>query len=175
MDLLNLLESAGGKQSLESIAGKLGIDSSKTNDLVGALAPALMGGLQKQTQSSDGLSSLENALQKGNHQQYLKKPDLMSSLDTLKDGNNILGHLFGSKDVSRNVASQAAASTGIDASIVKQALPLIASLAMGALSKDTKQGQQGESSLGDLLGGLMGGADGKVDVDDVLNMAKKFF
>ena len=175
MDLMDLLQSAGGKQSLESIAGKLGIDSSRTGDLVSALAPALMGSLQKQAGTSDGLSSLQNALKKGNHQQYLKNPDLMSSMDTLKDGNNILGHLFGSKDVSRNVAAQAAASTGIDASLVKQALPLIASLAMGALSKDTDQGKQGESSISNLLGGLMGGADGKLDVDDVLNMARKFF
>lgn len=175
MNLLDLLEKAGGKQSLDSVAGKLGIDSSSTSDLVSALAPALMGGLQKQTRTSGGLSNLQNALKKGSHQQYLDNPDLMCSKDTLKDGNNILGHLLGSKDVSRNVAAQASASTGIDTSIVKQALPLIASLAMGALSKDTNHGQKDASSIGSLLGGLMGGADNKVDVDDVLNMAKKFF
>lgn len=175
MNLMDLLDSAGGKQSLQRIAGQLGIDSARTGDLVSALAPALMGGLQKQTQTSDGFSSLKNALQKGNHQQYVNKPELMSSPETLEDGNNILGHLFGSKDVSRSVATQAAASTGIDTSTIKKALPLLASLAMGALSKDTNQGQKDESSIGNLLGGLMGGNDGKVDVDDMLSMAKKFF
>lgn len=175
MNLMDLLDGAGGKQSLNSLAGSLGLDSSKTGSLVDALAPALMGALKKQTGSSDGLSSFKNALQNGQHQEVLKNPDLMSSVETLNDGNNILGHLLGSKDVSRNVAAQAAASTGIDASLVKKALPLIASLAMGALSKDTNAGNNLDDSLGDMLGGLMGGSDGDFGVDDVLNLAKKFF
>jgi len=175
MNLLDLVNSSGGQKSLESLAGSLGLDSSKTSDLVGALAPSLMGALKNQTKSADGLSSFKNALQKGNHQEYLKNPDLMSSAETLTDGNNILGHLLGSKDVSRNVAAQAAASTGIDASLVKKALPMLATLAMGALSKDTNAGQNIGSSMGDMLGGLMGGSDGDIGVDDVLNLAKKFF
>jgi hypothetical protein len=92
----------------------------------------------------------------------------------VNDGNNILGHLLGSKDASRNVAAQAADVTGIDASIIKKALPMIAGLAMGALSKNSNAGQSPGDSVGDLLGGLLGGDDG-LDVDDVMNMAKKFF
>lgn len=174
MNLLDLLDSTGGNQSLKSLAGTLGLDDSKIGNLVGALAPTLMGAMQKQTQSADGLSSLKNALQKGQHQEYLKNPELMSSAATVQDGNNILGHLLGSKDVSRNVAAQAAESTGIDSSLVKKALPLIASLAMGALSKDTNSGTKVDSSIGDMLGGLMGGKGG-IDVDDMLGLAKKFF
>jgi hypothetical protein len=41
----------------------------------------------------------------GKHEQYIVNPDIMSSMETLTDGNNILGHLFGSKDTSRNVAA----------------------------------------------------------------------
>jgi len=118
MNLLDLLDSAGGTQSLGSLAGNLGLDTSKTNDLLGALTPALMGAMQKQTSSEGGLSSLINALQKGNHQQYLNNPDSLSAPETVADGNKILGHLLGSKDVSRNVAAQAAQSTGIDASLM---------------------------------------------------------
>ena len=175
MNLLDLLDKAGGKKSLDSLAGNLGLDSSKAGSLVGALAPVLMGAVQKQTRSPDGLSSFKNALGSGRHQEYINNPDLMSSVETLKDGNNILGHLLGSKDVSRNVAAQAAESTGIDVSLVKKALPMIAGLAMGAISKDTNAGSKIDSSIGDMLGGLMGGEKGGVDVDDVLNLAKKFF
>ena len=174
MNLLDLLDSVGGKQSLSSLAGSLGLDASKTNDLVGALAPVLMGGLQKQTNSTDGLTNFKSALQKGKHQEYLKNPDLMSSADATADGNNILGHILGSKDVSRNVAAQAAETTGIDSSLVKQALPLIAGLVMGAVSKESNAGSSLGDSVGDMFGSLMGGGDG-IDVDDVLNLAKKFF
>ena len=175
MNLLDLLDSVGGQQSLGSLAKNLGLDSAKTNDLVGALAPALMGGLKKQTSSDDGLASLKNALQKGGHQQYLNNPNSMSAPESVQDGNNILGHIFGSKDVSRNVAAQASESTGISADLIKKALPLIAGLAMGAMSKKSDAGQSlsSSSSAGDLFGSLMGG-DG-LDMDDVLNLAKKFF
>lgn len=173
MNLNDLLNSVGGQQSLGNLAGNLGLDSSKTNDLIGALAPALMGALQKQTKSQEGLDGLKNALQKGNHQEYLNNPESMSSAATALDGNNILGHIFGSKDVSRNVAAQAADSTGIDSSLIKKALPFIASLAMGAMSKNSNSGQTLDNSASDLFGSLMGG-DG-IDMDDVLNLAKKFF
>jgi hypothetical protein len=175
MNLLDLLDSVGGQESLGKLASNLGLDASKTNDLVGALAPALMGAMKKQTGSQDGLAGLKNALQSGKHQAYLNNPESMSSPETVQDGNNILGHILGSKNVSRNVAAQAAQSTGIDASLIKQALPLIASLAMGAMSKsgNAAQSLDNPDSAGDLFGSLMGG-DG-IDMDDVLNLAKKFF
>lgn len=173
MNLLDLLDSVGGQKSLGSLASNLGLDAAKTNGLVSALAPALMGALQKQTSSQDGLSGLKNALQSGKHQAYVNNPDSMSSPETVQDGNNILGHILGSKDVSRNVAAQAAVSTGIDVSLIKKALPLIASLAMGAMSKSSDAGKSLDNSASDLFGGLMGG-DG-IDMDDVLNLAKKFF
>ena len=95
--------------------------------------------------------------------------------ETVQDGNNILGPILGSKDVSRNLAAQASKSTGINSSPIKKALPLIASLAMGAMSKSSNAGQSldNSSSAGDLFGSLMGGYG--VDMDDVLNLAKKFF
>ena len=173
MNLLDLLDSVGGQKSLGSLASSLGLDASKTNSLVGALAPALMGALKKETSSQAGLDGFKNALQSGRHQEYLSNPNSMTSPQTVQDGNNILGHILGSKDVSRNVAAQAAESTGIDSSLIKKALPLIASLAMGALSKSSNAGQSLDNSTSDMLGGLMGG-DG-FGLDDVLSLAKKFF
>ena len=93
-------------------------------------------------------------------------------METLTDGNNILGHLFGSKDTSRNVAAQAAESTGIDVSLIKKALSLLAGLAMGAVSKSSEGGKKLDDSAGDLFGNLMGGGFG---IDDALDLAKKFF
>ena len=88
------------------------------------------------------------------------------------DGNKILGHLLGSKDTSRNVAAQAADSTGIDVGLIKKAQPLIAGLAMGAMSKNSDARNASADSIGGLLGGLIGDDFG---VDDALNLAKKFF
>ena len=178
MDLLDLLSDTGGTKSLGNIAGQLGIGQSQTKDLVGALAPSLMRSLQKQTESGDSLAGLKNALAKGNHQRYIDEPELMMSDESRADGNKILGHLFGSKDVSRNVAAQASKSTGIDSGLIKKALPLVAGLVMGAVSKKSNGGRDVDATSGGLLGGLMGsmlgGGDGDVGIDDVLGMVKKF-
>ena len=55
----------------------------------------------------------------------------------MAEGNGILGHLFGSKDLSRAVASQAAQATGIGQQVLQQMLPVIASMIMGGLFKQS--------------------------------------
>jgi hypothetical protein len=173
MNLLDLLAKSGGQASLGQLGSQLGIGSSDMGGLVGALAPALMRSFQQQTKSDSGLGALQSALSKGNHQRYLDAPDLMATEEARTEGNSILGHLFGSKDVSRNVAAQAAENTGIDASLIKKALPLIASLAMGAMSKSSNSGRSLERSAFDNSGDLASG--GGFGLDDVLSLAKKFF
>jgi len=173
MNLLDLLDLSGGQQGLGGLASGLGLSSSKTNELIGALSPALIQSFKKQATSEGDLAGLQKALQSGKHQQYLENENLMSAASSVVDGNNILGHLFGSKSVSRNVASQAAESTGIDVGLIKKALPLIAGLAMGAMSKTANKSQSLETSLPGLLSSLSGG-DG-FGLDDVVGIAKKLF
>ncbi len=180
MNLMDLLKTTGGTDSVGELARSVGLGSSDTSKLVEALAPALMRGMQKNTADDSGLAGLRGALQTGGHDRYIDRPELLASDETRRDGNNILGHIFGSKDVSRNVAAAASRETGIDAGMIKKALPLIAALAMGAMSKKTSAGRDigpslsrgGLGPLGDLfdLGGRSGGA-----LDDILGMARKFF
>lgn len=178
MNLMDLLKSSGGGDSVGKLADAVGLGSGDTSKLVDALAPALMGGLKKNTGDDSGLAGLRRALETGGHDRYLDDPGLMGSADTRVDGNRILGHIFGSKDVSRNVAAAAAGETGIDAGVIKKALPLLATLAMGALNKKSSAGQDigasaksgGLGPLGDLLD-----IGGKSGLDDILGMAKKLF
>ena len=136
MNLLDLLKATGGGESVGQVAKSVGLGSSDTSKLVEALAPALMRGLQKNTTSDDGLAGLRRALESGGHDRYLDDPSLIRSDDTRRDGNKILGHIFGSKDVSRNVAAAASQETGIDSGLIKKALPLLASR-MGSTSSMT--------------------------------------
>ena len=180
MNLTDLLTAAGGGDSVGKLAGKLGLGSRDTSKLVESLGPALMRGLQKNTASDDGVAGLRRALETGGHERYIENPELMQADATRNDGNKILGHIFGSKDVSRNVAAAAAGETGIDPGMIKKALPLLATLAMGAMSKKSSAGRDlgtsasggGLGSLGDLIGGLAGSKSG---LDDILGMARKFF
>ena len=119
------------------------------------------------------------ALAAGTHQRYLDDPSTITDAATVQDGNGILGHILGSKDVSRQVAVQASARTGIGTDVLKKMLPLVAALAMGALSKQTASAGQGGTAaaepgvLGMLAPLLDSNKDGSV-ADDVIGMMGKF-
>ncbi len=68
-------------------------------------------------------------------------------------GNQILGQLFGSKDGSRAIAASAAAQSGLQPSLLKKMLPILAMIAAGYVMKQASQGQGG---LGEALGGILG-------------------
>jgi hypothetical protein len=175
MNPLEMILGAAGGGVLNQVAGQFGLNQNQAQSAIGALLPALMGGMQKNVQQEGGLEALLGALGGGNHGQYLDDPATLASQNTTMDGNSILGHLLGSKDVSRAVAAQASQQTGLDTSILKQMLPVVASLAMGAMSKQNAQHNlsgvmqnQGQSGvMGMLTGFLDQNNDGNV-LDDVL-------
>lgn len=173
--LMDTILGAGGGGVLQKVAGQFGLDESQAASAIQALLPALTGGVQRNVAQEGGLESLMGALTGGGHQQYLDDPSTLEDESTRDDGNSILGHLLGSKDVSRQVAAQASAETGLGTDVLKQMLPIVASLAMGALAKQSQGNnlagmmQSGESSgvMGMLGSFLDQNHDGSM-VDDVL-------
>ena len=160
MNLTDILAQAGG---IESMAKELGIPPAMAKQGADALLPAILGGFKKQAQSggaggADGLSGLGGLLgQLGGG--GLLDSVLAPQPTPVNQGNDVLGQIFGSKDVSRTVAGQAAAQTGIDTGILKRMLPMLAMMAAGYMAK---QGGQGGASggLGGMLGNVLGGAMG---------------
>ena len=147
MDLLRtILESQGGN-NVNQIANQFGLDSNQANSALAQLIPMLAGGVKKNVKKG-GLDSLISALNSGNHSQYIDNPSQLESTAAVSDGDAILGHLLGSKEVSREVAGHASQNTGIDSSILKKMLPIVATMVMGGMSK--------QSGSGGILGSLLG-------------------
>ncbi len=182
MDLLNLVLTASGGGPLRELAQNFGLSEQQATSAVSALVPALGKGLARNTATPDGLQSLVAALSSNQHQRYLEQPELLGQQETVEDGNGILGHILGSKEVSRNVASQASAQTGLSTDLLKQMLPLVAALAMGALSRQNASPGVQNPPGGESGGGLMGilsqfldsDRDGSV-IDDIMGLGSRFF
>lgn len=187
---MNIQDLLSNPQVIAELARSAGVDQSAARTGLEALLPAVTQGLARNSRDASGLESLAKALGSGAHDRYLDQPEALADPSARIDGNAILGHIFGSKDVSRNVAGRAAQSTGLDSTVLKQLLPVVASLAMGALSKRSARGAElqsgatasgGSDLLGSLLGGLMGASAGGRSpendsaLDDVLDLAKRFF
>jgi hypothetical protein len=156
MDINDILGQMGG---LQSMAQELGVSESQVKSGAAALLPAILGGFKKQTQAQptglDGLGGLLSQLGGGGLLDNVLSPQPTD----VSRGNDVLGQIFGSKDVSRTVAQDAAAKSGLNPSILKKMLPMLAMLVAGYMAKQHGAGGGG-GVLGGLLGGLLGGGGG---------------
>jgi hypothetical protein len=166
---------AGGGDAVRRLARQNGLDETQVSSAISNLLPALGQGLARNAGNTGGLESLLSALSAGGHQRYIDRPETLEDENTIQDGNGILGHILGSKDVSRQVARNAASRTGIGEDVLKKMLPMVAAMAMGALSKQRAGAGAGGLGSAGGGGGLMGMLSGFLDsnqdgsiVDDVL-------
>ncbi len=157
MNIAEVLSQLGGTQS---ISRELGVTESQASAGVAALLPAILGGFSKQA-GGKGIDGLSGVLASLGGSGLLD--DVVGAQPTSVDkGNNVLGQIFGSKDVSRAVAQDASTKTGIDPAVLKKMLPIVAMLAAGYMAKQKSSGggQAAQSAGGGLLGGLLGGLMG---------------
>ena len=180
MNILDAILNAQDGAAVPQLGRQFGLEPEQTQSALAALVPALAAGLQRNMMGG-GLEGLATALSTGGHERYVNDPGSLTDAATTADGNGILGHIFGTKDVSRQVAQRAADQTGIDATILKRMLPLVAALAMGGLSRQTTAAGAGSgapggpASLMAMLSPLLDqNRDGSI-ADDVIGMAGRFF
>ncbi len=159
MQITDILRQTGG---LQSMARELGISESQAASGAAALAPAILGGFKKQTQTqAGGLEGLGGLLSRLGGGGLLDEVVAPKPTDVSR-GDEVLGQIFGSKDVSRAVAQNASSQSGLDPSVLKKMLPMLAMLVTGYLAKQRSAGagatrpSSGEG-LGSILGGLLGG------------------
>jgi hypothetical protein len=153
LSLFDMLSQAQDGRGLELLARQFNLSQQQAQRAVEALLPAFSQGLKRNTSDPYGLGGFLGALASGTHAKYFDDAAKAFSPQGVEEGNGILGHLFGSKELSRAVAAQAAEATGIGQKVLQQMLPVIASMVMGGLFKQTTGKMQGAQA-----GGL-GGAD----------------
>lgn len=154
MNIMDILQQSGG---IGTMAKELGINESVAQAGAAALLPAVLGGFKKTTQAQptglEGLGGLLGQLGGGG----LLDSVLGSQPTPVDQGNQVLGQIFGSKEVSRTVAAGAEQQTGISSDLLKKMLPIVAMMAAGYMAKQGGESSGGGGGLGGLLGGLLGG------------------
>lgn len=139
---------------LSSIGRQYGLDPAQTEAAVAALAPVIAAGFKSKSSSGDGLGSIFAALQQDEERGQIASPT--------DAGNVVLSQIFGSKDVSRGVAQQLSANSGISSAILKQLLPVIAAYFVSQMmsGKGAAAATGSGGGLGDILGQVLGGGQG---------------
>lgn len=176
----------------QQVADQLGVDSNQANGAIAAALPMLIGALGHNAQGG-GADALFGAL--GNHQQSLSGGGLGDLLGSVLggmgqqqpsgspiNGAGILGHIFGGQQ--QQAAQQLGQNTGLDSGRMQMLMQILAPIVMAYLARKVSSpsvdsSPQGVSQVlsheqssagGGLLGSILGGADGKVDIGDIFRM-----
>lgn len=151
MDLTSILKQSG---AIGAVAQQLGVNEQVAQIGAEALLPAILGGFKKTAQEQpgglDGLGGLLGQLGGGGLFDSVVAPEPTP----VEQGNDVLGQIFGSKEVSRTVAGHASQQTGLDPELLKKMLPILAMLVAGYMAK--QNGGEG-GGLGGLIGSMLGG------------------
>jgi hypothetical protein len=165
MQITDILAQAGG---LQAMARELGISEGDAAKGAAALAPAILGGFKKQAQAQpsglEGLGGMLGQLGGGGLLSQVLAPEPTD----VSRGDDVLGQIFGSRDVSRAVAANASSQSGIDPGVLKKMLPMLAMMIAGYMATQRGAGTTTASAagagggLGGLLGGLLGGGGASI-------------
>lgn len=149
MNIDNILPAGG----VDALAAQLGIPRDQAQRGAQALLPSLLAGMgDRSGKSGAGSQDLEQ------HFNTLGGAGLADNVvgaepTEIAKGNELLGGIFGSKDTSRQVATQASQQSGLDPSLLKQMLPILAMLVAGHLAK---QGTGQSGGIGGILTSVVG-------------------
>ncbi len=133
---------------VSSIAARFGISPDQAQSALSSLMPAVLGGFQKKAEAND-ISPATDAVGDGT------QPDTDA-------GNTVLGHIFGSKDVSKQVADHSEAQSGVSSTILQAMLPIVAAMVAkhlaGQSGNTTDGAAAGGGGLGGIIGSILGGS-----------------
>jgi hypothetical protein len=150
-----ILASSG--MDVSQLGARFGLSPDQTRLALGSLMPAILGGFHKQAEGPG-----------------VPVGDAGVVEPTTPFGNDILGQIFGSKDVSRQVADHAAGQSGVSNTVLKAMLPIVAAMvaryiatngaaAGGGIGGLLASALSGTGGLAGGLGGMFGGTGSPLD------------
>lgn len=157
MNMFDMLRQAQDGNGIENLARQFGLDQSQTEQVLKSILPAVSTGFKQRARDPRGLESILRQVQGTDYEDVYENADRLGRDDVKRRGDDILGQIFGSKDVSRSVARRAEQSTGVGADIVKKMLPTITSMVLGGMQRKSSQDRNLDGGLGDLVQGMLGG------------------
>ena len=162
MSLLDLLTGNAGNQVAESAENKFGVSKNQIIALLAVAAPLVISYLRNKSQDSNEAESLNNALDRDHDGSILDNPSQVE--ERQQEGGSILDHIFGQQ--KNTVENSLSEQTGISMNKIGPILAMLAPLIMGYIGKEKQQSNTGAGGLGDLLGGILGGAQNQVQQQD---------
>ncbi|PZM11916.1 DUF937 domain-containing protein [Rhizobium tubonense] len=137
LPLFDMMLQAQNGSAMDVMAKQFNLAQEQSAKAIAALMPAFSSGFRRSASDPYNFTGVMQAIGSGTYAKYFEDVSKAFTPEGIADGNNVLQRLFGSKDVSRAIAAQAAQMTGIGQEIYKKMLPSMADTLMGGLFKET--------------------------------------
>lgn len=165
MSLLDLLTGNTGNQVAQEAENKFGISKNQIIALLAVAAPLVISYLRNKSKDAKEAEALNNALDRDHDGSILNDPS--QALNRQTEGSSILDHIFGGQKVA--VENQLSQNTGISMDKIGPVLSMLAPVIMGYIGQQKQQNNVNAGGLGDLLGGILGGAQSQAQSGNPLN------
>jgi hypothetical protein len=129
------MRQAQGGAGLENFAHQFGLSPQQTNAAIAALMPAFAMGLQRAATDPSAMAQLFRLMSGGHYPNFWESANQAFTPQARQEGKEIIDQLFGSDEVSRRVAHQAADFSGVGVDVLQQMLPLLAGIVAGGLTR----------------------------------------
>lgn len=154
MSLIDLLTGNAGTQVAEQAENKFGIQKNQVIALLAVAAPLVISYLRNKSQDANEAEALNQALDRDHDGSVLNDPSQLEARQ--QEGSSILDHIFGGQKAQ--VENSLSEQTGISMNKIGPILGMLAPLIMGYIGREKQSNGVNSGGLGDLLGGILGGA-----------------
>lgn len=152
-DFDEIMRQAQNGAASENLAKAFNLTQQQTQAALQMMLPAMAEGFRRNAQNMNAMATMFESMGTGPYAKYFQNPAEAFGAAARGDGNDVLGQIFGSKEMSRAIADQTAAFAGIGSDIVRKMLPLVASILMGGMTRQAQSGNPFEAMLKQMTGG----------------------
>lgn len=146
-NLFEMLQQSQNGAAIDTVAQQFGLTPRQAENAVDVLLPAFTLALQRQMQNPQVWPTLLSAMQPPappSAPQAFEAAGRAFAHDSMRQGADLMQSLFGTSDLSRQVAVQAAAASGLPTTILQQMMPALGTmLASGMLKTFSQEGLAG--------------------------------
>ena len=144
----SLLKQIAGAPAAQ-IAKQLGVDESIATSAITSALPVILGGLAKNSQSSDGASAITGALDRDHDGSIMDDLLGFATQGNTSIGDGILGHVFGGARPKAEAAISK--SSSLNMGQAAKLMMMLAPMVMGYLGKKKRESNLDAGGLADAL------------------------
>jgi hypothetical protein len=143
----DLMRQAQTSEGFDTLARQFHLSGEQSQRAMAAILPAFAMGLQHAAAPNDP-NRFFNSMMQGAYQSFWQAAGQSFSTQAQREGKKLLDQLFGSNEVSRRVAHQAADYAGLSVHTMEQVLPLLAGILAGGMHQwMTAQGRAFQAAM----------------------------